>query len=235
MIELLYQDAHLLICQKPAGLPTEGSGPDTLLARLAAQTGGRVYPVHRLDQPVGGLMVVARTPQAAAALCGDVARRAVQKSYYAVVGGVPAPASGQLRDLLYHDPRTNKTFVVSRQRRGVREAMLEYNTLATAPAAENTPAAPAANPGSGNSPVADTLTLVQVRLLTGRTHQIRAQFAGHGHPLAGDGRYGSRLKGPLALWSAELTLTHPATRQALHFSAEPPAVGFWAAFFPSAK
>lgn len=210
-IEILHQDADVLVCVKPAGVAVEGAKPD-LCSLLAEQTGAPVYAVHRLDAPVGGVMVFARTQAAAAALCRDVAERSMEKEYLAVVAGTPEPADDELRDWLYHDARANKTFLVKKQRKGVKEAVLDYRTLAAA-IAEETP-----------------VTLVRVRLHTGRTHQIRAQFAGHKHPLCGDGRYGSRLKGPVALFSASLGFSHPVTGEPLHFEAIPPKEGFWALF-----
>ena len=210
-VEILYQDDAILVCIKPAGIAVEGTKPD-LCAVLAEQTGAPVYPVHRLDAPVGGVMVFARTKEAAAALSRDVSERSIRKEYLAAVSGTPDPAAGELRDWLYHDARANKTFVVKNQRKGVKEAVLDYRTLDSAVV--------------GDAPV----TLVRVRLHTGRTHQIRAQFAGHRHPLCGDGRYGSRLKGPVALFSASLTFAHPVTGETMTFEALPPREGFWQAF-----
>ncbi len=209
-IEILYQDAELLVCVKPAGIAVEGAKPD-LCTLLAAQTGAPVFAVHRLDAPVGGVMLFARTQTAAAALSRAVAEHRMEKEYLAVVSGTPEPAA-ELRDWLYHDARANKTYVVKKQRRGVREAVLDYRTLA-AVELDGVPAA-----------------LVRVRLHTGRTHQIRAQFAGHRHPLAGDGRYGSRLKGDIALFSAALRFDHPVTGERMIFEALPPQEGFWQHF-----
>lgn len=204
MIELLYSDAELVVCIKPAGLlsQSDGSGEPDLLQALQAQLGGPVWPVHRLDKPVGGVMAAARSRAAAAALSGEAAQHAMKKEYLAVVCGQPQPARGELHDWLFHDARQNKTFVVERQRRGVRDALLQYRTLQTVP-------------GSGGA-----LTLVRIRLQTGRTHQIRAQFAGHGWPLLGDSRYGGG-RGTPALWAAGLQLEHPKTGQTLCFSALP--------------
>lgn len=211
-IEILYQDSAILVCIKPAGIAVEGAVPN-LCAVLSEQTGTPVYPVHRLDAPVGGVMVFARTKEAAAALCRDVSERSIQKEYLAVVSGIPEPAAGELRDWLYHDARTNKTFTVKKQRKGVKEAVLDYRTLGSAVI--------------GDVPAA----LIRVRLHTGRTHQIRAQFAGHQHPLAGDGRYGSRLKGSIALFSASLAFAHPVSGEPMAFEALPQPDDFWQ-YFP---
>ena len=155
-------------------------------ARLAAEVGGEIYPVHRLDQAVGGVMVYARTKQAAAALSRAIQEGRMEKDYLAVLTKPMAEASGTLRDLLYHDRVKNKTYVVKRKRNGVKEAVLDYETLASG--AEG--------------------TLVRVHLHTGRTHQIRVQFASRGCPLAGDGKYGGKGSAPL-LWSYRLAFPDP--------------------------
>lgn len=200
MIELLYQDAHLLVCCKPAGLLSEGDGPDCLPALLSAQCGGGVFPVHRLDRGASGLMVFARTPKAAAALSRAVQEKQLHKEYFARVSGVPCPAAGEMTDLLFKDSKKGKVFTVRRPRRGVREARLTYETLETR--------------GEGASAV----SLVRIRLDTGRTHQIRVQFSSRGMPLLGDGKYGSRVKGPLSLFSCRLAFPHPGTARPLDFS-----------------
>lgn len=214
MIEILYQDAQLVVCIKPAGLlsQADASNQSSLLSELSAQLGGTMYPVHRLDRPVGGVMVVARTSQAAAALGTQAANRTMKKRYWAVICGQPQPVQGDWEDWLYHDVRANKTYVVQRQRRGVKKALLSYSTLQTI---------------SGE---AESLSLMSIELKTGRTHQIRAQFAGHQFPLAGDGRYGSHSKGEPALWSVEVQFTHPLTGESLAFAALPPAVRPWNLF-----
>ncbi len=218
MLNIIYSDPHIAVCEKPAGVAVEGGKGQSTVQLLAAQLGGDIFPVHRLDQPVGGLLAVARTAPAAAALSRQMAESpcangaaGFDKRYLAVVAGPLQPAAGTLRHLLYHDARANKTYAVKKERKGVKEAVLEYETLATA----------------------DDLALVRVHLLTGRTHQIRAQFAAEGHPLAGDGRYGSRCKGAVALFSAQLAFDHPVTGQRLQFAALPDrSTGFWQVFGP---
>ena len=185
-MEILEQNAAYVVCVKPAGIPSQGEGPEAMPARLAAEVGGEIYPVHRLDQAVGGVMVYARTKQAAAALSRAIQEGRMEKDYLAVLTKPMAEASGTLRDLLYHDRVKNKTYVVKRKRNGVKEAGLDYETLASG--AEG--------------------TLVRVHLHTGRTHQIRVQFASRGCPLAGDGKYGGRGSAPL-LWSYRLAFPDP--------------------------
>ena len=185
-MEILEQNAAYVVCIKPAGIPSQGEGLDAMPVRLAAEVGGEIYPVHRLDQAVGGMMVYARTKQAAAALSRAIQEGRMEKDYLAVLTKPMAEASGTLRDLLYHDRVKNKTYVVKRKRNGVKEAVLDYETLASG--AEG--------------------TLVRVHLHTGRTHQIRVQFASRGCPLAGDGKYGGKGSAPL-LWSYRLAFPDP--------------------------
>lgn len=163
-MEILYSDREIAVCVKPVGLDSESQVP----AALAAALGGEIYPIHRLDKNVGGVMVYARTKQAAATLSKAVQEGTMVKEYVAMVHGQP-PAFGDWTDLLWKDSRKNKVFVVKRQRGGVKQARLEYKLL-----------------HSGET------SLVRVRLHTGRSHQIRVQFSSRGFPLVGDHKYGSR-------------------------------------------
>lgn len=185
-MEILEQNEAYVVCVKPVGVPAQGEGENAMPARLAAEVGGEIYPVHRLDQAVGGVMVYARTKQAAAALSRAIQEGRMEKEYLAVLTKPMAEPCGTLRDLLYHDRVKNKTYVVKRKRNGVKEAVLDYETLAS---------------GANG-------TLVRVHLHTGRTHQIRVQFASRGCPLAGDGKYGGKGSAPL-LWSYRLSFPDP--------------------------
>lgn len=214
MPQILYEDAHLLLIEKPTGLSaqTDAAGGDSVPRRLA-ERGKPVKPVHRLDRPTGGVMVYARTDQAAAALSALVGQHdRFQKEYLAVVQGRPEAETGEMTDLLYHDVRRNKSFVVARPRKGVREARLDYTVLQTVTLPEG------------------TFSLVRVRLHTGRTHQIRVQFAARRMPLYGDSRYGGVRGDTLGLWSHRLTLPHPITGEALSAESRPDqntAPWFW--------
>jgi 23S rRNA pseudouridine1911/1915/1917 synthase len=199
----MYKDREITVVLKPAAIVSEqteaGDGLADLLA--ARNPKGYVGVVHRLDRGVSGVMVYARTPRAAAKLSAAVQAHTFQKEYLAWVHGVPAP-SGTLRDLLFHDRMKNKTFVVERERRGVKEALLDYACVKTLTDA------------SGAS-----RTLVSVRLHTGRTHQIRVQFAHRGHPLVGDGKYGARGdRAQIALFCYRLHFPHPTTGEPLTFT-----------------
>ena len=203
---IMYKDSSLAVCLKPVGLESEGEGMPRLLER---QLGGPIFCVHRLDKAVGGLMVFARTKQAAAALSAAVSRRELEKEYLCVVPGAPEPPQGIMKDLLYRDPAKNKSFVVKRPRRGVKEAELAYALLERGP----------------------ECSLVRVALHTGRSHQIRVQFASRALPLLGDVKYGSRERRcTVALWSCRLAFRHPVTGKPLDFTALPPASFPWDAF-----
>ena len=207
VIEILEQTPGLVVCIKPVGVRAQGEAPDALPALLAKQLGAGVYPVHRLDQAVGGLTVFARTGAMAAKLSQAMAEGTLQKEYLAVLGARPKDDSGELFDLLFHDRFKNKTYVVSKERKGVKKASLSYRVVAEA----------------------DGLCLVHVRLHTGRTHQIRVQFASRGMPLVGDGKYGSRKNAASpALWSYALTV--PMDGAIARIRALPEAAGVWAPF-----
>ena len=207
--EILYQDQQLLFCVKPQGLISEEGGlPD----RLREKLGGEIFCVHRLDKAAGGVMVYARSQKAAAALSRLVSARELEKEYLAVVSGRPEEPAGTMEDLLYRDAGKNKSYVVKRERRGVKAARLRYCLLAEK----------------------DGLSLVRIRLETGRSHQIRVQFASRGMPLVGDAKYGSPYRdSTLALWERRLALCHPFTGEALGFEAPPPQVWPWTMFTPT--
>lgn len=159
-MEILFSDQNYIVCVKPVGMDSEHEVPDSL--------GGEVYPIHRLDQNVGGVMVYAKTKAAAAQLSKAVQEGTMVKEYVAMVHGTPEE-SGNWTDFLFKDSRKNKVFVVKRERKGVKKARLEYTRL-----------------------TADDPSLVRIRLHTGRSHQIRVQFSSRGFPLVGDHKYGSR-------------------------------------------
>ncbi len=207
-IEILYEDADIIVCVKPAGLVSESgdknSLPDTIVAQCSAE--GRevtLYPVHRLDREAGGVMVYAKSSESCGALSKLIQQGNFEKRYLAVVCGVPARREGELCDLVYHDKNKNKTYVVKKERRGVRRASLDYRTLATA------------------SREGNEVSLVDVRLHTGRTHQIRVQFASRRLPLLGDGRYGGIRGTDMALWSYMLSFKHPIRGDVMEFKKIP--------------
>ena len=163
-VEILYSDSSLAVCIKPVGMDSEKEVPQALQTLL----GGQIFPIHRLDQNVGGVMVYARSKSAAAALSQAVQAGTMIKEYVALVHGTP-PEMGDWTDLLWKDSQKNKVFVVKRERKGVKQARLEFRRLS-----------------SGET------SLVHIRLHTGRSHQIRVQFSSRGYPLVGDHKYGAR-------------------------------------------
>lgn len=180
MIEILFEDSSFLACIKPVGVPSQCDGAEDAVSLLRSQTGGEIYSVHRLDTAVGGTMIFAKNKKSAAFLSKEVAEKRVKKIYLAVVEGSLEEKEGSFEDLLFRDKRKNKSYVVKRERKGVRRASLDYRVLGEA----------------------DGKSLVSVKLHTGRSHQIRVQFASRKMPLAGDGKYGSRDNGcNIALWS----------------------------------
>ena len=202
MLEVLYSDTSVAVIVKPVGLISEDGAAGESVCPLIRETLGvsEVYPVHRLDRAVGGIMVYALNKKAAAALSQTIAENRMKKVYLAVVHGIPEPSAGEYSDLLFKDARKNKTYVVTRERKGVKRASLAYETLASA----------------------DGLSLVRVILHTGRSHQIRVQFASRKMPLLGDGKYGAVDHAKeIALFSHALTFAHPVDGREIHFSALP--------------
>jgi len=180
-MDILYSDPQIAVCIKPVGLDSEREVP----AALQEQLGGEVYPIHRLDKNVGGVMVYARTKAAAAALSKAVQEGTMVKEYVAVVHGQP-PEVGDWEDLLFKDSSKNKVFVVKKERRGVKKARLEFQRL-----------------------TGGETSLVRIRLHTGRSHQVRVQFASRGYPLVGDHKYGARDKAAAPmLFSCCITFPH---------------------------
>ena len=164
VIEILYSDKNIIACIKPVGLDSEKQMPENLKSQL----GGEIFTLHRLDLNVGGVMVYARNKKTASELSRAIQDGNMIKEYLAKVHGTP-PEYGDWEDLLFKDSRKNKVFVVKRIRKGVKKARLEFTRLAEGEA-----------------------SLVKIRLHTGRSHQIRVQFASRGFPLVGDHKYGSR-------------------------------------------
>lgn len=207
-MNILFEDKHLIFAEKPVGVLSQ-SGDGKNMIDILSEGRGEIFPIHRLDKNVGGVMVFAKTKPAAAKLSTMVQNNEIEKRYLAVLCGIPEEKSAVLEDLLFKDSSKNKSFVVKRMRKGVKKASLEYEILATA----------------------ENFSLAKILLHTGRTHQIRVQFSSRKLPLLGDGRYGG--KSPLcdvALWSHSLTLKHPFSGETLHFEVEPPKEYPWTMF-----
>ncbi len=210
---LLHTDSQAVVCIKPAGVLSEGESEGALpalLSRALAEAGEKntkIFPVHRLDRETAGVMVYARTQSAAALLSEHIRTGLTKKQYLAVVHGTPEREKDTLSDLLYFDRRKCKSFVVERERKGVKSAVLDYELIGTR----------------------DRFSLLKINLHTGRTHQIRVQLSSRGLPLVGDRRYGapkSDFSG-IALLSCSLTLPHPQGGEQMTFTAPFPTDAPW--------
>lgn len=215
-MDFIYQDSSIIICTKPAGvLSTDEPGgmPELVRAALGDQS-ACVRTVHRLDRVVSGLMILARSTQAASALSQQIREHSFEKEYLAVIHGQPPEETGTLTDLLLRCKFEGKTYVVHHLEKGVQEAILDYETLA----------------------VRSALSLVKIQLKTGRTHQIRAQFSDRELPLVGDRKYSLRSDDcNIALWSYRLCFKHPDTGKLMEFVLAPPAIYPWTIFSDSFK
>lgn len=210
-MEILYQDACFLVCIKPARVLStdEPGGLPELVREALGDPKADVRTVHRLDRVVSGVMVLARSANAASELSRQIREDQFRKEYLAVVHGRPENPEGTLHDLLARDKARRMTFVAEAPGKGVQEAALSYRVLE----------------------YANGMSLVRVRLHTGRTHQIRVQFSSRGMPLVGERKY-AVWNDPceLALWSAKIGFYHPGTGEWVEFSKEPPAVFPWTEF-----
>jgi 23S rRNA pseudouridine1911/1915/1917 synthase len=216
-MELLYQDNRIVVCRKPAGAVSvdEPGGVPDLVREALGDPAACVRTVHRLDQVVGGAMVLARSREAARRLSAQVADHTFQKTYLAVVCGGPAEDRGTLRDLLGYDKQQRRAYVAAQPGKEVREAVLDYRVLERR----------------------GDLTLLEITLRTGRTHQIRTQLSHRGWPIWGDKKYGAPPQPGIgiALWSYRLAFRHPQTDDWVTFSAPPPAAEPWTAFAKAAQ
>jgi 23S rRNA pseudouridine1911/1915/1917 synthase len=218
---LIYEDNHLLVVEKPVNIPSqadESNDPDLLSIlkqdlKCRYQKPGEVYLglVHRLDRPVGGVMVFAKTSKAAARLSAQIRDGGFAKLYLAVVLGLPENTQGTLKNWLLKDSCLNKVKVVSESQMGAKEAILDYQVIAER----------------------EGLSLVRINLQTGRSHQIRVQFSAIGHPLYGDQKYGADCTKPgqqIALWSTQIRCLHPTKNEEMTFQSAPPNQYPWNLF-----
>ena len=209
-MEIVYLDSDIVVCVKPARVLStdEPGGLPDLLREALGDPKADVRTVHRLDRVVSGLMVLARNAQAASELSRQIREGEFEKEYLAVVHGTP-DAAGTLRDLLGRDKARRMTFVADSPAKGVQEAVLHFQRLASA----------------------EGLSKVRIQLETGRTHQIRVQFASRGFPLVGERKYTERNDPcEIALWSYRLSFSHPATGERVEFTHQPPENAPWTVF-----
>ena len=217
-LDILYEDNHVIVVKKEPNIPSQADKTEdidmlTIIKEYLKEKynkPGNVYLglVHRLDRPVGGVMVFAKTSKAASRLSNQVREKIFKKKYLAVVDGKFETSNGILEDYLYKDERNNISKVVNKDKKNSKIAKLEYEVLTY-------------------NQVKD-LSLVKINLYTGRHHQIRVQLAHVGHSIFGDQKYGTRGKGKqIALWAYELTIQHPITKQELTFKCLPESNGTW--------
>lgn len=216
-MDIVYQDAHIVVCIKPPRVLStdEPGGMPELVRQALGNPAGEVRTVHRLDRVVSGLMVLARSAQAASELSRQIRENQFEKEYLAVVHGILPSRTGRMTDLLLRNKQERKTYIVQEPAKGVQEAILDYQAEACH----------------------DGLSRVRIQLITGRTHQIRAQFSGRGYPLVGDRKYAT-LEDPceIALWSYRLGFRHPVSGEVMEFTMAPPDTYPWSSFpSPSAN
>ena len=220
-MKILYEDKYLLLCEKAVGENSQfatGEGsknlPEKLMEyRVSKGEDSYIGLVHRLDVVTGGVMLYSKNRNLTGKLSELVSQKDYKKTYLAVVASRPEADSGEMTDLLFHDKQKNKTYVVNKERRGVKPAALKYRTLE-----------------SVILPSGEQISLVEIELLTGRTHQIRVQFSSRKMPLIGDGKYGSKHNCSCALWSYRAEFIHPQTQKSVCVSSIPPAVYPWTEF-----
>ncbi|MBR2967699.1 MAG: RluA family pseudouridine synthase [Clostridia bacterium] len=218
---VLHEDNHVIVVVKPQNMPTQAdsSGDLDLLSavkeyiKVKYEKPGEAYVglVHRLDRPTGGIMVFAKTSKAAARLCEQITTGEFEKKYLAVTVGRPRDKRGRLQNYLVKDEANNMVKIAPALIEGAKKAVLDYNVLETN----------------------DLLSLIDIKLITGRSHQARVQMKGQGCPIFGDARYGgdTLAKGhKLALWAYSLRFVHPVTKQIMVFKAFPPEIAPWKFF-----
>ncbi len=206
-MEIFLEDRDIIVCKKPIGVSSEYSeslaNMPQLLREHLNDSEHYIGVVHRLDTAVGGVMVYAKSKNAAAELSRQLQNGIFEKQYYTAVSGTPETQSGTYSDLLFKDSKKNKSFVVKTERKGVKRAVLHYTVIDTK---------------IHNS---EPVSLLKIKLDTGRSHQIRVQLSSRKMSILGDGKYGSREKCDIALFSTEIRFLHPVTREPLCFSALP--------------
>ena len=201
-MDILYEDRQIAVIVKPAGMSSQKT-PDgrDAVTELEKHTDAEIFPVHRLDTQTRGVMVYAKTRQAASFLSREITEGHFIKEYDALIHGCPAEPSGVMEDLLFKDSSKNKSYVVKKERKGVKKASLEYILTKTEETKKG------------------VLSLVRIRLHTGRTHQIRVQFASRKLPVFGDGKYGANDNAPfLGLSSRSVSFRHPQTGENMTFT-----------------
>lgn len=232
-LEIIQEDKDILVCRKPSGIPVQTAkfGQQDMVSllknyRAAKKETPEIYVVHRLDQPVEGVMVFAKNQKAASSLSKQIQQKSVDKYYYAVVEGVPKQNQGRLEDYLLRDGKSNTSKVVNATVQGAKKAVLNYKVLKTI-LVQGQLLNAEKEVGIGQEEF--RRSLIEIQLETGRHHQIRVQMAQAGHALVGDKKYNSACQSaylPIGLCSIRLVFNHPTTNKRLEFSIEPKGAAF---------
>ena len=217
-LKIIYEDNHIIVVEKIPNVPSqEDKTGDISMITLIKDyikekynKPGNVYLglVHRLDRPVGGVMVFAKTSKAASRLSNEIREKIFKKEYLAVVDGKLEQEKGTLKNYLYKDKKTNTSYVVNKGKKDSKFAKLDYEVL--------------------KYDKENNLSLIKINLHTGRHHQIRVQLSNFGHSIYGDQRYGNRGKNKqIALWAYKLTIEHPVKKEKMEFKDLPRTDGVW--------
>ena len=217
-LKVIYEDNHIIVVEKPVNIPSQGdkTGDIDLLTMVKEylkekyQKPGNVYVglIHRLDRPVGGVIVFAKTSKAASRLSEQVREKQFQKTYLVICNGKMEADKGELQDYLWKNEQKNTSKVVKKETKNSKLAILEYEVLKYEPEIN--------------------LSVLKILLHTGRHHQIRVQLSSRNHSIYGDQRYGGRGHGKqIALWAYQLVLQHPITKEWMTFSSIPEKIGSW--------
>lgn len=196
---IIYQDEEIVVCNKPYGISSQENSSENMVSILRERCKSEIFPVHRLDTQTTGLMVYAKTKESASCLSRQIQEKAFSKEYVCLCHG-KLENEGEMIDFLYHDRLKNKSFVSKTKRAGTKEAILKYRVDCEKTLGEC------------------RLLKVRVELLTGRTHQIRVQFASRGCPLYGDGKYGACDNEKIHLHSARISFCHPTTKEKMEYN-----------------
>ena len=217
-LKIIYEDNHIIVVEKPPNIPSQSDKTGdmdmlTIIKKYIKEKynkPGNVYLglVHRLDRPVGGVMIFAKTSKAASRLSNQVREKVFKKEYIAVVDGKFTKKEGTLVDYLYKDERNNISKVVNKDKKNAKKAILDYKVLVYNEV--------------------KNLSLIKINLHTGRHHQIRVQLSNFKHSIFGDQKYGTRGRGKqIALWAYKLTIEHPITKKKMKFEDLPESIGTW--------
>lgn len=205
-MEILFNDNDIVVCIKPCGVLSQAdlSGKSNMIDILKEEFKTDIFPIHRLDREVGGVMVYAKNKTAAATLSSQIQNSELKKEYIAMIHSKPCENNGEMIDYLFKDSSKNKSFVVKKERKGVKKAILNYELIKSFKIDSK------------------EYSIVKIRLVTGRTHQIRVQFSSRKMPLVGDRKYGGKDEfKTIGLWSYGLTFLHPTKKELMYFNSEP--------------